>query len=190
MSSESQSLRAMTARFPRPGRLQHILLRPERHAPVVEVERALALAGRGIEGDRSCRPRPPGSGVSKRQVTLIQAEHLPAIAALVGRAQVPPALLRRNLVVSGINLLAARTLFKDRPVLIRIGEAVLEATGPCEPCSLMEEVLGPGGYNAMRGHGGLTARVLHGGWLQVHDVVSFEVVAAGPGPQGELPFAG
>lgn len=164
----------MTARFSRSGQLEHILLRPQRRAPVIAVDEALAIAGYGLKGDRSCRSRPAGAGESKRQVTLIQAEHLPVIAALTGRAEVPPALMRRNLVVSGINLLAARSLFKDQPMLIRIGDVLLEATGPCEPCSLMEELLGAGGYNAVRGHGGLTARVLQGGRLHVHDVVRIE----------------
>ena len=192
MSSDSHNLRLLTACLPRNGRLEHILLRPQRRAPTLSVNEAMAVAGLGLKGDRSCRPRPAGAAESKRQVTLIQAEHLPVIAALAGVSEVPPALMRRNLVVSGINLLAARILFRDQPMLIRIGDVLLEATGPCEPCSLMEELLGPGGYNAVRGHGGLTARVLLGGRLCVHDAVRIEPMKSGDrtanSQQAGLPF--
>jgi MOSC domain-containing protein YiiM len=97
----------------------------------------------------------------------MQAEHLQVIAALLHKPALEPALTRRNLVVSGINLLALR----DRRFCI--GDVVFEGTGRCHPCSRMEEALGPGGYNALRGHGGMTAQILQGGRLSLGDAVTF-----------------
>lgn len=167
------SLHHLVQQFAHPGQLKAIFLRPARREPVQSVDMAQALVDRGLQGDRGAARLPTKPGGGKRQITLIQAEHLPVVAAFTQVAHVDPAWLRRNLVVSGLNLLAARTMFKKEPMVLRIGASVLlEITGPCEPCSRMEELLGPGGYNAMRGHGGLTARVLAGGTLRIGDAVA------------------
>jgi MOSC domain-containing protein YiiM len=124
---------------------------------VGEVDAAV-LGTDGLEGDHG--------RAGKRALTLIQAEHLPVIASLSGRAAVAPALVRRNLLVSGINLNALRG------VRLALGAAVVEITGPCAPCSRMEAALGAGGYNAMRGHGGWCAEVLQPGRIALGDRVA------------------
>jgi MOSC domain-containing protein YiiM len=145
---------------PNPGRLEWIGLRPGHRKPPVAVQEARVEAGRGLERDRAFEvPQ------EKRQVTLVQAEHLPVIAALVGLEAVKPEQLRRNLLVSGINLQALKTR------RFRIGRVLFEGTGDCHPCSRMEENLGRGGYQAMRGHGGIAARVIEGGFIRVGDAV-------------------
>ena len=124
----------------------------------------------GVVGDRYTR----ASG--GRQVTLVQAEHLAAIASHIGRSEVLPVDLRRNVVTRGINLLA----LKDKR--FEIGSAVLETTGECHPCSRMEEILGIGGYNAVRGLGGITARIVQSGRVSIGD----EIVAL-PRESGSVP---
>lgn len=158
-----KSTRELVADVPQVGRLTWIGLRSSRRGAVESVAEVTAVAGLGLEGDhrasnRKIDPR------AKRQVTLIQSEHLPVVGAIAG-TDVEPGDLRRNLVVEGVNL---ASLHRRR---FAIGEVELEATGPCHPCSRMEDTIGPGGFQAMRGHGGITARILTGGTLAVGDEV-------------------
>lgn len=159
-----QNIKDLFDVFPRPGRVEWIGIRAERRGPVAVVQSIEVSETQGLIGDHY------GGLSGNRHVTLIQAEHLPVVAALTGRDTLDPALVRRNLVISGLNLMA----LKDHQLQIgdpERGPVVLQVTGQCHPCSKMETALGPGGYNAMRGHGGLTAKVIRGGTIRVGDAV-------------------
>lgn len=153
-----ETIASLTARHAQNGKLQWIGIRPDRRVEMMILEEVDILKT-GISGDHY-------SSGGKRSVTLVQYEHLAVIASLLGRADLPPALLRRNLVVRGINLLGLR----NREFYI--GKVVLKVSGLCAPCSRMEEYLGPGGYSAVRGHGGITAEIVTPGTIKIGDQIS------------------
>lgn len=159
------STRELLDSLPQQGALRWIGLRPARKAPMNSVDVVDVIEAQGLFGDRAVKG--PRLRPGKRQVTFFQHEHLAVLEALLGRP-VHPELLRRNLVVSGINLHA----LKGRR--FRVGDALFEHTGLCDPCHRMEENLGPGGFNAMRMHCGITTRVLQGGTIRLGDAVVLE----------------
>ena len=104
--------------IPQIGKVEWIGIRSERKAALTEVEKAEISIEGGLPGDHYT------GRSAKRQVTLIQAEHLDAVAAILKKEKIDPQWTRRNLVVSGINLLA----FNNKQ--FQIGEdLVLEMTG-------------------------------------------------------------
>jgi MOSC domain-containing protein YiiM len=135
------------------GEVVSICTRPERLSPVIFVPECEAKAGKGLSGDRY-------KSNGGRQVTFIAEENLKAASAFLGK-EIFHQEVRRNILTRGINLLA----LKGKQ--FQIGEAVFEFSGECHPCSRMEINLGHGGYNAMRGNGGITARIVKSGLLQI-----------------------
>lgn len=154
------SIQELLDSLPQTGVLEWIGTRPGRKEPMLTPTSVIATTSGGITGDRF------KARSTTRQITLIQAEHLSVIGSCLGTDPVDPGLLRRNLVIQGINLLA----LKDR--LFSVGSVQLKGTGLCHPCSRMEQLLGPGGYNAVRGHGGITAQVVSEGTMTVGDTVA------------------
>ena len=152
-----ETIASLTSRNAQSGMVQWIGIRPGRREPLIATDMVSILEG-GLEGDHY------NSG-GKRSVTLIQYEHLAVIASMLGVMSVAPADLRRNIVVSSINLLGLRKR------QFKIGEAILEGTGLCAPCSRMEEIFGEGGYSAVRGHGGITATIIQPGTIQIGDTI-------------------
>lgn len=160
---QKSSLQELFDTIPQPGTVEWLGLRPQRRANIETPSFVTAKTDQGLVGDRY-------SGSSgKRQVTLIQHEHLTVIASILSLDECAPERLRRNISVSGINLLS----LKGKQ--FSIGNVVLEYTGLCHPCSYMEETFGAGGYNAIRGHGGITARVVKGGEIHLNDQVTFSL---------------
>ncbi len=155
-----EPIKELINRLPQVGSLEWIGIRKMRKEPLTSLTEVKVTVEDGLDGDHF-----KAKFSTKRQVTLIQQEHLDGVASMLEKDSISPVLTRRNLVIRGINLFAIR----DRK--FAIGEVVFEGTGYCHPCSRMEENLGPGGYNAMRGHGGLTAKVVSGGMIKLGDQV-------------------
>lgn len=155
---KSLTVKQLKENMPQQGKVEWLSIRPQRRKPL-QIVSQVEVNTNGLEGDHY-------SGRSgKRGITLIQAEHISVIAALLHRDVINPAELRRNIVVSGINLQA----FKNRS--FKIGDVILKMTGLCHPCYRMEEVLGEGAYNAMTGHGGINASVMQAGTIKLQDNV-------------------
>jgi MOSC domain-containing protein YiiM len=148
------------------GRVLHLFLAQVSGAPVKPVAEALAVATRGFEGDRHTRRSPGG----KRQLLLVDAQNLRDL-------DVPAGTLKENVVLEGI---ALETLPPGQR--LKVGEAVLELTGACEPCHKVEAIR-PGLLRESWGRRGQLARVLEGGPVRVGDQVELlDVNPASPKP--------
>jgi MOSC domain-containing protein YiiM len=173
----NDTLRELITRIATQGRVDAIIVRPERNQPAQYIDAVKAEPGFGLIGDRRAQNKRTNLASRKRELSLLQAEHLPLLASWCGVEAIDATRLRRNLVISGVNLLAMKSPFADVRLEWQIGSAAcIEVTGPCDPCSKMEAELGQGGYNAMRGHGGMTAMIVTGGVIRVGDVVMLKAV--------------
>lgn len=161
-----KTIAVLKSTMPQIGKIEWIGLRPTRKADLTEVTSAEITVESGLAGDHNVRKG------GKRMVTLIQKEHIDLVASVMNKS-VSPLDLRRNIVVSGVNLLALH----DQEISLGDG-VVLKGTGYCVPCSRMEENLGAGGYNAMRGHGGITATVVSEGHVAVGDPITMHKVVS------------
>jgi len=124
-------------------------------APLVAVPRVSAVLETGLEGDRHAKPK------SRRQVLLVEQEVLDEFG-------LEPGAIREQVTVRGLDLghlvLGAR---------IRVGEAVLDVAGPCDPCARMDEVKS-GLQKALVGRRGRFVRVIQAGSFAVGDTLHLE----------------
>jgi MOSC domain-containing protein YiiM len=130
----------------------HLFLALVHRHPMREVDEVRAVSDKGFEGCIHGRP------ASKRQVLVMELETL-------DRLGVKPGEVRENITTFGVNLQDLAT--GDR---LRIGEAVLEVTGPCHPCSRMDEIR-EGLQDKLRGQRGVLCRVVQEGILRRGDEI-------------------
>ncbi len=148
------------------GLVASIFFAPEAGAEMKSVQAAAALEGCGLKGDRYCS----GSGHWSRfgrvcEVTFIAAEDLDDIERETG-VGVKNGEHRRNVVTRGISLKALR-----RGQRFRIGEVAFEHRGPRSVCRYIERLTEPGMTQALKGRGGICARVIENGTVQVGDEI-------------------
>jgi MOSC domain-containing protein YiiM len=152
------------------GRVEAIAIAPQAGAPMVRIDRAMARAGRGLEGDRYWDQRGTFSNVHGRgyDLTLIEAEVLDALELPAG--QLAPEEARRNIVTRGIALNA----LVGKP--FRIGAVQCLGQRLCEPCAHLERLTAkagkPGTLRALIHKGGLRADVLSDGEIRVGDQIT------------------
>ena len=143
------------------GIVEAVLIAPEAEAPMVRVDRAVARAGRGLEGDRYFDHRGTFSNRHGRghDLTLIEAEVLDGLRLPTGPLAAEDA--RRNVVTRGIDLNA---LVGER---FAIGDVECFGQRLCEPCAHLERLTAKAGTLRSLIHtGGLRADVLTDGEIR------------------------
>jgi MOSC domain-containing protein YiiM len=150
------------------GLVEEIYVTPKGSAAMERVEEVDTIKGCGIEGDRYCE----GTGYWTSygdvcEVTLISSEDLDYIEDELG-ISVRNGEHRRNIITRGIRL---GDLRRKR---FRIGEAVLEYDRPRPPCRHVQDLTEPGMTRALKGRGGICARVVEAGRIRAGDAVEVE----------------
>ncbi len=148
------------------GFVESIFLAPEAGAQMKSVQAATALKACGLEGDRYCA----GTGHWSRfgrvcEVTFIAAEDLHNIERETG-VSVKNGEHRRNVVTRGMSLKTLR-----RGERFRVGEVVFDYWGPRSVCRYIERLSEPGMKQALKGRGGICARVIENGKVWVGDEI-------------------
>ncbi len=130
--------------------ISHIFISQQRGEPMTALKEAQIVTNWGLEGDRKARAD------SKRQVYLVDEGTLQSV-------DLRPGDLNENLTVRGLDVNQLQAGQR-----VQVGDALLEITGPCTVCGVLETVR-PGLKEALRGRRGVLARVIAGGVARAGD---------------------
>jgi MOSC domain-containing protein YiiM len=130
---------------------------PPGNFPLVDVPNVECVAGRGLRGDRYFDHRENYKG----QATFFSAEVFEKLCTHFGIKDKPAGVLRRNVIVSGIDLLSLiGREFEIQGIRFR-------GTEHCAPCEWMETAFAPGAKEFLRENAGLRAKILTDGTVAV-----------------------
>jgi MOSC domain-containing protein YiiM len=150
------------------GVVEGIYITSEGSAAMERVDEVRTIEGCGIEGDRYCE----GTGYWTNygdvcEITLIEGEDLDYIEGELG-ISVKGGQHRRNIITRSISL-------EDlRGKRFTIGETVLEYDRPRPPCRHVQDLTQPGMTRALKGRGGICARVVRAGRIRARDVIEVQ----------------
>jgi MOSC domain-containing protein YiiM len=135
--------------------------------PLVEVPQIECVAGHGIRGDRFYDYRDNYKG----QITFFSFEIFEKLARHFGLTNKSAGAVRRNVVVSGVDL---NDLIGEE---FSIQGVRLRGTAHCKPCYWMDQAIAPGAEEFLQGNGGLRAQILSDGVIAIGDA---QLVLAAP----------
>ena len=150
------------------GKVEWIGIR-ENQGDIKSLNSVMAIKGEGLEGDKITSKKS-----KKRQVTLMQKEHISVILSLAqekdkNRIKNIQYYFKRNLLISYCNI----QNLKGK--IFTIGGAKFLGTGDCKPCKKIENLLGTKMLDAMQGMGGITAVVEETGRIKINDRLKLEI---------------
>jgi MOSC domain-containing protein YiiM len=129
---------------------------PPGEAPMIEADSVECVAGKGLRGDRFFGYKEDYKG----QVTFFSLEVYERLCERLGIAHRDPSVFRRNIIVRGVDLNALIG------VVFEVQGVRFEGTQEASPCHWMNHAFAEGAEEALKGHGGLRARVLSDGVLR------------------------
>ena len=158
------------------GIVEAIFIAEQSGQPMRAVSNVVGAAGRGLLGDRHCRPDPqtrlePSCGTEAppnhevQNLSLVEAEVLDWLREEHG-IELAGAETRRNVVTRGVRLndLVGRRFM--------VGGLLCEGIEICQPCASIQRRAGKPVLKPLVHRGGLYARIVEDGTASVGDTVS------------------
>ena len=140
-----------------------IFTAPKKHEPLVERDEVIAVAGKGLEGDRYFNAE--GWDEAKREITFVESEAIDA-ANRDYDIDLTPADMRRQIVTRGValNHLVGREF--------TVGDVRCRGVKLNEPCNHLRKLADKPLIKPMIHRGGLRAQILDGGTIRVGDPIT------------------